>query len=199
MKLRSWVVPVAAGVCLFAPASVAAERFPDQASPELTAAFIFNFARYTEWPESSLGDTGRPFRVLVLGDDRIARAIDHLETGRIHGREVRAHSLPFADGDELGRSLREQLDDARVVFVGSSYRGKASTVLNLIDRKDVLTIGCFPGFAREGGMLNLEVRQDRMRFEANPESIHRSTLRISSEVLDLATIVHGERAEEGRR
>src|SRR5262245_28996414 len=137
-KMRSWVLPVAAGVCLIAPESAWAERFADEAAPELTAAFICNFARYTEWPDSSLGDSEKPFHVPVLGDDKIARAIDRLQAGAHNGRDIRARSLPLAEWDDRGQTLRAQLDGSYVLFVGSPYRAKASAILSILDRADVL-------------------------------------------------------------
>lgn len=172
---------VLAGIYMAAARTSAEERFADEASPELTAAFIFNFARYTAWPDSSLGDPSRPLVFLILGDERIVDALKQLTPEPMHGRGVLARRIAPTSRD---------LPRSHVVFVGSDYRAKASAILEQLGSADVLTIGCFPGFARDGGMLNLEVRDNHMRFEANPDSIKRSALHISSEVLELATIVH---------
>ena len=53
----------------------------------------------------------------------------------------------------------------------------------------MLTIGDSPGFCAAGGMLNLFEQDDRIKFEANPETASRAGLKMRAELLKLATIV----------
>ena len=53
-----------------------------------------------------------------------------------------------------------------------------------------MTVGNAPGFTRQGGIINFIMQDNRVRFEINPEAADRAGLRISSKLLQLATIVH---------
>ena len=54
----------------------------------------------------------------------------------------------------------------------------------------VLTVADTPGFAERGVMINFFItREDKVRFEANLEEAENSGLRLSSQLLKLATIV----------
>jgi hypothetical protein len=53
----------------------------------------------------------------------------------------------------------------------------------------VLTIGETPGFATSGGMINLVLEDNRVRFEVNVKAAKEADLNISSRLLALARIV----------
>jgi hypothetical protein len=56
----------------------------------------------------------------------------------------------------------------------------------------VLIIGETPYFARIGGVINFISKNGRLHFEINPQEAERHGLKISSRVLQLATIVEND-------
>jgi hypothetical protein len=63
----------------------------------------------------------------------------------------------------------------------------------------VLTVGDVMGSTRNDGIINFFIRDNRVRFEINPDAAGRAGLRISSKLLQLASIVRDEaRTEDGR-
>ena len=60
----------------------------------------------------------------------------------------------------------------------------------------VLTIGETPGFARNGGIINLILEDNKVRFEVNVQAAKDADLNISSRLLALARIIpEGRKAE----
>ena len=57
----------------------------------------------------------------------------------------------------------------------------------------MLTVSDIPGFAAQGGMLELVIDANRVVFEANADAIDRGGLRMSSKAMKLARAVHGTR------
>ena len=56
--------------------------------PNLKAAFLSNFAKFTEWPADALG-SGQSLTLCVLGDAFIAVALERTINGRHHeGHEL---------------------------------------------------------------------------------------------------------------
>jgi hypothetical protein len=53
----------------------------------------------------------------------------------------------------------------------------------------VLTVGETEGFATQGGIVNFKLIDGRVRLEINIEAAWQAKLRISSQVLSLASIV----------
>ena len=171
----------------------ASAAFPDEAAPDLTAAFILNFVLYTEWPPEALGDPGQPIVVSIAGERSLVDLLRQLFAGRtVEGRSVEVRHVARPDTIEGLEAMR----DSHVLFIGSEHRERAPWILAQIDGVSALTIGCFPGFAHEGGMLNLVLGR-KMRFEANFDAIRHGGVTVSSEVLRLADLV-GPR-EDGLR
>src|SRR5688572_19604719 len=43
---------------------------------KLKAAYLFNFARYTEWPVAALPESDSPITIAILGDDPFGEILD---------------------------------------------------------------------------------------------------------------------------
>jgi hypothetical protein len=54
-----------------------------------------------------------------------------------------------------------------------------------------LTVGDYPEFLNEGGVVYLRMVGGRVRFEVNVAAARRSGLHLSSQLLRLAMAVHG--------
>ena len=68
----------AIAIPLLAPMTAAAQ---DVTEPALKAAFIYNFAKFTEWPADVMG-AGEPLVLCVVGDVAIGEALERAVKGR---------------------------------------------------------------------------------------------------------------------
>ena len=166
--------------CLLATGVRAADE-PRPSEYEVKAAFLFHFARLTEWPRTTLPE-GRPFVVAVLGHDPFGPALDRvLEKQSAHGRPLEIHRAS---------SLEELPATAHIVFVGASERVEDARILRHFRGRPVLTVGEREGFCEAGGIVNfLVTAEGRVRFEINLRAAEASGLKVSSQVLKLARIV----------
>jgi hypothetical protein len=177
--VRRLLAGLAAASLAAAPARTAADDRP--AEYEVKGAFLFHFARLTEWPQGAL-PAGEPFVIAILGQDPFGAALDRmLESESAHGRPLQVHrSATIAD-------LPEQL---HLLFVSASERPYVTTILSRFKGRPVLTVSELDGFGEKGGMVNFVVtEQGRVRFEINVREAHASGLKMSSQVLKLARIV----------
>ena len=86
----------------------------DDAAHELKAAFLYNFARFTQWPDSAFAADG--MRVCVLGDDPFGT---NLDSKTIRGREVQVDHVTDAAAAK----------GCQVLFVGASERARLAEVM----------------------------------------------------------------------
>ena len=145
---------------------------------ELKAAFLYNFAKFVEWPEESLaGDTA--LAVCVLGDDPFGGTLERT----LAGKTVRDHALVL-------RRFAKPADvrGCHVLFVNVDPR-ELTTTLRALEGRGALTVGDADGFAERGGMIGFVTDEQRLRFEVNLDAIERAKLRVSSQMLKLATRV----------
>lgn len=146
---------------------------------EVKAAFLYNFARFVEWPLDAPGDD-RTFVVTVLGRDPFGRALDETLRGKkIDEKPVVVRRV--LRSEEVGRS--------HIVFISDSEEERLPAILKSLEAAPVLTVGDMNLFAERGGVIRFKVEQDRIRLEINVAAAQRSRLRISSQLLKLARIV----------
>lgn len=156
---------------------------PDRAAG-VKAAYVVNFLRYTQWPATAFSGPAAAYRVVVLGDEAVARALR--ETAR---RPVLAGDRPLdvitADPTDDGT-----LPHAHLVYFGAGVpHGTLVRLLATLPAQGVLTVGDGPGFCRDGGMLGLVLNDGRIVFDANSRAILSSPLVVSAKVMKLARVI----------
>jgi len=65
-----------------APYSADAQLSSEQ---DVKAAFLVNFATFTEWPAAIFADTAEPIVIGVAGNEMLRRTIDHIARGKLFG------------------------------------------------------------------------------------------------------------------
>jgi uncharacterized protein DUF4154 len=147
---------------------------------EVKAAFLYNFARFVEWPIDAPGDDST-FVVTVLGRDPFGSALDDTLRGKKID-EKRVVVRRVLRSEDVGRS--------HIVFISDSESDRLPAILKTLEAAPVLTVGDMSQFAERGGVIRFKVDQDRIRLEINVAAAQRSRLRISSQLLKLARIVN---------
>jgi hypothetical protein len=166
-----------------APRSVAQADSPSEY--QLKAAFLFNFAKFIDWPPSS---PGAPFAICILGQDPFGRALDDSLQGKMIGdRQLEVRRLK--DKTEARR--------CRMVFISSSESAHLADILESLRGANVLTVGETNGFAAAGGTIEFTLQDNRVRFAINTDAANRAGLMFSSKLLALAKIVHDEGPSKG--
>lgn len=180
------VLALVAGAESQAQAGQAEDRLsPSAGLPEYSvkAAFVYNFARFTEWPESAFHGAASPLRLCVLGQDPFNGALDTIAGRTIGNRELLVSYPIWADSAQ----------DCHILFIGESAQSQLPEIVTHLNGSPVLIIGDTPDIARSGGVIGLETVENRIRFRVNLDAAQRSGLKLSSRILDLATSVHSER------
>jgi hypothetical protein len=153
--------------------------------PALRAAFLYNFAKFTEWPPDSV-PTG-PLTLCVLDDGAVEGALSELVgNSTINGRAV-----------TISRGVRgARLRACHLLYVGEATAGRAAAILDELLGAPVLTVSNGDEFVRMGGIVGLFVEEGRMRFAINPDAAQRAGVRLSSRLLQLAKIFRDDRHEK---
>jgi hypothetical protein len=143
---------------------------------QLKAAFIYNFAKFVQWPPSGFPQDNAPLVIGVLAHDRLTEALELLS-----GKSVQGKTIVVRKGGSL-----DDLKNCQIAVLSGSNWTSLGPLTNL----PILTISDEAGnFSRLGGIINLITVEDHIRFEINLEAARRSGLTISSQLLKLAIIV----------
>jgi hypothetical protein len=154
------------------------------ASPALTAAFLYTFAKFAEWPPDALSARS-PIR-LCVDDAQVAEALEPL----VSGRQVGNHAIVVARV-----SIDAVLPPCHVLYVGGLDARRAMALVSALGNAAVWSISDYDRFTVLGGVAHLFKDGGRLRFAINVESARRARLQISSRLLSLATIVRDEGKE----
>lgn len=141
----------------------------------LRAAFVFNFARFVDWPQYALPDTGS-LRLGVFASGGLPASFAALDGRRVRGHVVRVVPLGPAD-DPAGCHLL-YCNDASATQLAALLAGSRG--------HPVLTVGEGERFSAGGGMIELLTRDNRLRFRIRPDAARGAGLRISAALLQLA-------------
>lgn len=147
----------------------------------LKAAFVLNFARFTEWPEkpSQGEDAGSRF-VCVAGNTALQKAFQSIDGKLSDNRTVRVHAITRAN----------QLEKCDIIFIGkNTNRSTLLQILSAVKGKPVLVIGETPNFLKFGGVINFFIKDGNLHFAINPKRADQQQVKISARLLKLATIV----------
>lgn len=147
---------------------------------QVKAAFLYNFAKFVEWPIEAFATPASPLQLCVLGEDPFGSDLKDIVKGKV----VAGHEVEVLNPDNL-----QQCKNCHILFVSPSERARARQILEALQDKSVLTIGDTKGFAEQGGMINFVLENDRVRFEINLKAAERARLRISSKLLNVAKLV----------
>jgi len=176
-------------------ADAQAQDLADSSEYLIKAGFIFNFAKFVEWPAAAFAQQESPIVIGVLGTDPFGSIIDRIvEDKKIGTRGFVVKRLKWSK--EL-KDLKD-LRDVKILFVSSSEKAHIDEIVQLVKGLPILTVGETPGFAERGGMIRFTLEDNRVRFEINVEAAREADLNISSRLLTLAKIIP-QTAASGRK
>jgi hypothetical protein len=149
---------------------------------EVKAVFLYNFAKFIEWPADAFKNADTNFVIGVIGQDPFGNVLE----SRLEGKSVQGKALVFKK-----LVSPNQAADCQVLFVSSSEANDWFAIHKILDGSPVLTVSDIDAFVQQGGMVGFELEKKRVRFNINLTAAEKSSLKISSQLLKLAKRVHG--------
>ena len=182
MMMLNWRNSIIALICILlqfsVPASAQENRFRQD---QVNAVFAFNVARFTTWPESAFESGNSPINFCTLGETPVLKILSQVvENETLHSRKVKTAQLQNLD----------KVNQCQVLYITETATRVYSDQLKALTALPILQISELPGFASSGGMLTLLQSGGRIKPVINIDSVNRSTIKISSKLLRLATIVN---------
>jgi YfiR/HmsC-like len=147
---------------------------------QIKAAFLFNFAKFVEWPPGSFSDASAPLQICVLGQDPFGEELRKITDQKI----VNGRKLQVRDVIELAEAR-----NCHILFIAASEKLSSKKILAGLHGASVLTVSDTKGFVGEGGVINFVLENDRVMFEVSPVAAERAGLKISSRLLSVAKLV----------
>lgn len=148
---------------------------------QLKAAYLYNFARYVEWPDSAHASPNSALEIGVVGSGAILALLKKTVVGkRVGERSLRV--VGFKSPSEGRRS--------HILFVaGKHSAAELQQTIKDLKGTHVFVVAEASGFAKRGGIANFIVADNRVRFAINKNAANEAGLKVSSKLLRLAELV----------
>jgi hypothetical protein len=176
LQRTSTIAATALLALLLAPLLAAA---PAQSEYALKSAFLYNFCRFIDWPDSAFVSPNEPLIIGIVGDDPFGPLLNEAVKGKkYHNRPIRIDHFR-ASGD---------IRRCHLLFVSHANAGRLDPILAAVAGKSVLTVGETEDFLNRGGMIALRAEQNRVRLRISAGALRSANLVVSSKLLRVAEI-----------
>ena len=146
---------------------------------QIKAAYLYKFLLFVKWPPSAR-ETPNRTRIAILGDSPLTTRF-----GEVAGKPVGPGDSvlivrQFDSAEKLlaAKGVRHQL-----VFVAFRDAEKVAEVLSALRGKGNVTVADHEGFLEGGGMINLLVHRNTVRWEINRKAVAEEGLGLDAQLL----------------
>lgn len=162
-------------LCIWALLTAAAGAAPAASlgEYEVKAAFLYNFAKFVEWPAKPSGTV----KLCLVGADPFDGALAAFENRPVGDRR-------FVSG-HVGLRSDAELQGCDMLYIARSEQERLASLLQAVRGAPVLTVGDGANDSRQGVMINFYLDQGKVRFEINPEAARRAGLKLSAKLIQL--------------
>ena len=150
---------------------------------KIKAAFLVNFSRFITWPETEFQDGEEPLTFCIAGNTGLSHAFSGVESRKIKDRSVVIREIPNFDSTA-------RLRGCHLLYSEKSTQTGLTTFLRTHPGQVVVTVGDYPGFARNTGIIELVRQNERFSFIINNSRAKEQRLRIEASLLNLAMEVY---------
>jgi len=166
--------------CLPANSSLAAvAQHKSDDDERFKAAFIYNFAKFTNWPAASFKEN-EPLVLCIASKKGSGYNLNRLSGKTIKGRQLLIQAL----------KSNHDINKCHMLYIEKSLKNKYQNLLKLTHKKHILTVSDIPAFAYKGGIIQFYREKGQTHLIINLDIARESNLEISSRLLILAEVIN---------
>jgi hypothetical protein len=143
---------------------------------QLKAVFLYNFAQFTDWPESAFADEKAPIVIGILGADPFGPALEDT----VKGETVRGRTLVI---EHYRRA--DEIKTCHILFISQSEARHLDEIVKGLKEKPILTV-VDAGPSSAGAIIRFTVENNKVHFRINQEAATAANLTLSSKLLRVA-------------
>jgi hypothetical protein len=148
---------------------------------QIKAAYLYQFGRYIQWPDSAFANAEAPFVIGVLENDPIALDLDQIvQTKKIGDRGIDIRKF----------SPTSNFEGCQTLFFSSAVSPEVQTeIIRRLSGRNILLVGETDEFIKSGGVIKFVIEDYKIRLLIDRKAAERQGLRVSSKLLQIAHVV----------
>jgi hypothetical protein len=147
---------------------------------QVKAVFLYNFAKFVDWPPESFRPGDATFVVGMVGSDPIE---DDLK-GILEGKTVKDRKITFRRIQDIADSR-----ECQILYVAASEKKNLDRILQAVAGRPILIVSDMKNFIQLGGMIGFKLDDSKVRFDINQTVSSAANLKISAQLLKVAQVV----------
>ncbi len=137
------------------------------------ALFMFNFAKYIEWPNLS---NQNEFVIGVYGNDDIVTELKKLASSKkINNKSIVVKSVKSPS----------EVSNAQLFFIPESKSGNISEVVSFFNNKPTLIVSEKKGACADGTAINYTLLEGKLKYEICRKNIESHQLKVDQKLISL--------------
>ncbi|MCM8536031.1 MAG: YfiR family protein [Lentisphaeraceae bacterium] len=141
---------------------------------QLKAKYLCVFLKYVTFPNDR-----EKYHIGVLGKNPFKGSLRKFEDQLFNGKKIKIHFF----GKDVARANKQKCD---ILYISSSEVHNQKNYLEKLNTTKTMTVGDNKWFLNSGGMLNLVLKDLKVRWELNPDKLSDADFKVSSKIFRLA-------------
>lgn len=155
------------------------QTYANDVEIELTAVFVGRFASYVEWSRSEHPH----FVITVLGENSFGSKLDQL----YRNKKIKDKPVKVRYADTLN-----QVGITDILFINLHTASDRLSAVQFARQYGILSISTARGFADNGGIIQLNIVEQKAQIKINHTAALDSGLKIGAPLLSIATVLRKE-------
>ena len=143
----------------------------------IKAAFIYNFVKFVEWPDSKAISGLSNIDICVMGESPLINSSSVFKAA-----STAKLALSLVQEDNVVAAAHH----CHVLFISDSDAHRLHDILSALKASPVLTVSDIDGFAEKGGMIGFVLSDSKIKVVVNTKSVTQAGMRVDAQLLEIA-------------
>jgi hypothetical protein len=147
---------------------------------KIKAAYLYNFSKFTDFPDDSRFSEHNTFTICILGNDPFGSVMTPIKT-----KQVRKKPIKLLYFSQMGPGINQ----CKILFIAETKSEDIQSILLALANSNILTVGESSEFAINGGIIGFVINNGRVQFQINKQAARRAQLEFDPRLLKLGQVV----------
>lgn len=162
----------------------------------IKAAYLYHFTQFAQWPVTALPPSDESFHLCILGANPFGDELTPVTQRHYNGHPIRIIQLNLVLHNNESKELQRIIQNCQLLYITDTHANHIATVLEQSHSQPILTVSSEPGFAARGGIIGFVVIKNKVRLEINRSAALRANIKLSSKLLEVASVVENNKPGE---
>lgn len=144
---------------------------------QVKASFLYNLMQFVSFPESALNPEGE-VNLCIIGENRFKRSLGELDQSNTPQGKIKVYTMGHFESKLNYRQCH-------VVYIVETEAPNIKQIMEKLDNHNTLTISEISSFIHAGGLIEIFISDDSIRFRINSKLAQEANYQIAAQLIAL--------------